>query len=1127
MAQMVLDRAVLELGVDGSKLFSETEKAVKGLAARVKQSLGKDLSSAFSGIEDAVGGFKDLTGASNPLAKALDGVVGKAKAVGAGFTAMGPVAGGIAVALGAISAAALAVVAAIGATGVAIYNAARSAADAGDELNTLSNRFGMTAESLSTLKFIAAQADVPFETLTNSIFKLGQNLSEGGKKAQAATKLIGTSIAELRQQSPEQAFQTVITGLANIPDAGQRAAAGVALFGKQFKDIAQLTQEDMDALAQKARESGAVMSQEFAVAGDRFNDAMATVGKAIDGVVNRFGAAFLPMGIALVETFQVHLTAALGTASKGMGDFAKTVADVSVIIGQALAAVVSVGADAVGFFTHFFAGTFIQHFGLVELIGSVVTALGRVLTAAGAFNQAFAEAGAAALASGQWLEDFGEKGAKATVRVSAEILKYASAVQDAATMTGVTLPAAVERVRREIEEQAKKAREGIAANKGFGASLGEDVTEGADKAAAALKKVNAERAELLGEARAVGMVLDDFASRFQDLEADMDAFTASLPILEMGDLMTQVDTYAVDVEVAAAKTGLLERAFETLGMTSTAELQRIAQEARTAWQVIVEEFGERSPEAQAAYQKMVDAVNAATRTIPSVWQSEVWPGIKNALGNVREDIAATFADALVHITSWKDAAIEVFRSFQRAVADILTQILDDFLNRFVKGLTNALTGRGGFADAFGGFLPGLFGGGGGLTNTAGVGSPIWNAAAGMPPGVGAGATPWWSTAVGGGLIGGAAGGAAGWVVGDQTGNRLGSAGAGAGVGAGVGAIFGGPVGAGIGALIGAGVGWYSAMRENMRANDDRDQFFLKYAADRNQPYVGGAQAGSTFHDVAAQLTAAGHGEGGGQLFQDLINANDTEAVAKAIEAVNKALAEYAARTGAATQAEEAHSAALEGIRAQHQARIDELKAESAEVDKRRAEWDALEAPEEVMGAVEAAARAELDQQQQAIQTAIEEQQRAMEAALAGATTAATAAGAGIGAGIGGGFDMGKDAAIAFADWLAEMGRSGAFRVPLTPELGALGVPPLPAVPAARGFDGMVHRPTLFLTGEAGSEHVKVTPGGAPSGGGITVVVLPHGGTVRDVLNVLPKEAKRNEGQFGAKLSAALAPYGVR
>ncbi len=44
------------------------------------------------------------------------------------------------------------------------------------------------------------------------------------------------------------------------------------------------------------------------------------------------------------------------------------------------------------------------------------------------------------------------------------------------------------------------------------------------------------------------------------------------------------------------------------------------------------------------------------------------------------------------------------------------------------------------------------------------------------------------------------------------------------------------------------------------------------------------------------------------------------------------------------------------------------------------------------------------------------------------------------------------------------------------------------IPAANGFDGMVNKPTMFLAGEKGSEHVRVTPHGKSAGGAITVNV---------------------------------------
>ena len=42
------------------------------------------------------------------------------------------------------------------------------------------------------------------------------------------------------------------------------------------------------------------------------------------------------------------------------------------------------------------------------------------------------------------------------------------------------------------------------------------------------------------------------------------------------------------------------------------------------------------------------------------------------------------------------------------------------------------------------------------------------------------------------------------------------------------------------------------------------------------------------------------------------------------------------------------------------------------------------------------------------------------------------------------------------------------------------------IPAAEGFDGMINSPTLFMAGEAGAEHVKITPNGQGGGSNITV-----------------------------------------
>jgi uncharacterized protein with PIN domain len=520
--------------------------------------------------------------------------------------------------------------------------------------------------------------------------------------------------------------------------------------------------------------------------------------------------------------------------------------------------------------------------------------------------------------------------------------------------------------------------------------------------------------------------------------------------------------------------------------------------------------------------------------------------VGDVFGGVRQSAADTFGDMLTGAVGFKDGMLDIWRSLQRGIADILSAILDDFINRFLKGLLGSMRGQqGASSSAFSGLLPGLFGGGGaGLTNSAGVGSATWTAAAGMPGGAGAGAgaaaTPWWSTALGGGAIGGAAGAAVGYYIGGQTGNTIGSAGAGGGTGAIVGAILGGPIGAGIGALIGGAVGWYGAMRERMRTNDSRDQFFSQFGP-------GGTGIGSGFHNVAADLTAAGHGEGGGQLFQDLITANDSEALEKAIAAVSKALDEYGVKANLAKDREKDLAAALEQTKAQYQDRIDVLQEEMKGLDDELAHWDATEAPEEVMGVIERQARDRIAAQKATVQAALDDQQRALEAALSAVTEDAETAAQAAGTAFTDGFHVAEDAALRFGDLLSEMGRQGRFdvvgRVRLMPEVGALGsMPDIPAIPditAASGFHGWVDRPTHILAGEAGPERVDITPRGGSSAVASGVVNHYHtwqvldGDSVRRVVNssefqdAFDGSLRRNERQFGARVSRRVNEYGVR
>jgi phage-related protein len=348
--------------------------------------------------------------------------------------------------------------------------------------------------------------------------------------------------------------------------------------------------------------------------------------------------------------------------------------------------------------------------------------------------------------------------------------------------------------------------------------------------------------------------------------------------------------------------------------------------------------------------------------------SQMGREIRGSFEGIGRDISDSFAGMLTHATSFKDGFLGVWKSIQRGITDILSSILNDFIKRFLKGLLNAILGaQGGFSGAFSGLLSGLFSGGGGVGGMAGM------AGIGGFGGIGAGAgaagiggnTVWGSGlpgastggigVAGGALLGAGAGIIVGGLVGGRTGNRVAAGLSGAGAGAAVGSI-GGPIGAGIGAIVGGVYGLYAAKQANKKANDIRDEYLAQFGGQ-------GTGAGSGFGELAKMLQEA---TGSGKLFQDFIKANDPGEISEAIDAVTAALGPYIAQKQKAAEAEAAHAQAVADATAKFEEQKAVLSDQLKSLDTELAALNASEAPEAVMGVIEAQTRARIASEKQAL-----------------------------------------------------------------------------------------------------------------------------------------------------------------
>lgn len=231
-------------------------------------------------------GLKDETrqGVAS-VGRSLDGLKTKVAAVGGAFAAIG--------------------------TGVALAGltqSARQVIELGDKLRDLSFATGQSVEQLSFLDFAAGQSGTSINAISTAAQRLSKNLTDvargGGKQAASALRDLGLSAQELAGQDLVTQIGAVGDALAKIENPSQRAAAGAALFGKQFKELAPLILEGEDGigrLADRFVELGGVITREQADTFDNFNDSLGELRLAVRGAGEALATTFAPALTGLAE----------------------------------------------------------------------------------------------------------------------------------------------------------------------------------------------------------------------------------------------------------------------------------------------------------------------------------------------------------------------------------------------------------------------------------------------------------------------------------------------------------------------------------------------------------------------------------------------------------------------------------------------------------------------------------------------------------------------------------------------------------------------------------------------------------------------------------------------------------
>ena len=191
-------------------------------------------------------------------------------------------------------------------------------ADAGDELDKMSQRTGVAASSLAELGFAAEQSGTDLGAIEKAIRRGQKNLLDlerGLTTTTHAFNALGLSLSDLQGLSPEDQFTLIADRLGEVEDVSRRAALAQEVFGRGAGTALLPLLGQADALRQEARDLGIIPADEEIAKAAKVTDAINRVKRSIQ-------ATFFNIGAAMADDVLVALDR-IKMVSKAVSDWIK------------------------------------------------------------------------------------------------------------------------------------------------------------------------------------------------------------------------------------------------------------------------------------------------------------------------------------------------------------------------------------------------------------------------------------------------------------------------------------------------------------------------------------------------------------------------------------------------------------------------------------------------------------------------------------------------------------------------------------------------------------------------------------------------------------------------------------
>ena len=349
--------ATLKSALDNAAAsFGENDKRTQAWQIKLNNAeaalngMERDLKKNNDAIEEASSEFKDAEKAADKFGDEIKKTGKETEQAGDQFQKIGEV-------LKTVGKAMATAAAAIGAGAVAagkkIWDMANDTAAAGDTVDKMSQKLGLSAKAYQEWDYVLSQSGADIESMGagfKSLTNLVDKATSGNDKAAASFEKLGISTKDLKDMSREDIFALTVKRMQEMGDTTERAALANTIFGKSGQGLAPLlnqTSEATQELMDKANELGFVMSDEAVDASVKFTDSMDTLKRTFEGVKNSITSELLPGLTSITDGLTLLLTGSDGAKDKIKSGASEIVNSIKKAIPQATEALKTV-LDVIG-----------------------------------------------------------------------------------------------------------------------------------------------------------------------------------------------------------------------------------------------------------------------------------------------------------------------------------------------------------------------------------------------------------------------------------------------------------------------------------------------------------------------------------------------------------------------------------------------------------------------------------------------------------------------------------------------------------------------------------------------------------------------------------------------------------